>query len=99
MKIKFAIIEDATPEELKRLNLEELFGNHVQIVKPLEEKPEWLNGPQFEVAMAAKGYKMVRSMQKKKEICDEYKVTYEKKGREIYFLNQLDRVPNKLHKQ
>jgi hypothetical protein len=55
---------------------------------------EWLPPAQFEKEMNDKGYKCSTS-KTRKAICNKHGIVYQKRGKELWFRNELSKIPNK----
>jgi hypothetical protein len=71
-------------------NLKPFVGNDVQATLA-----KWLNPVQFETEMAKKGYRCSTSKTRKK-LCEEYGIQYEKRGKELWFCNELHKIPSRI---
>src|SRR5687767_5794405 len=61
----------------------------------LPMKPaDWINGVQFDHALQQRGYKC-NSMPTRKKWSDKYGIAYEKRGNELWFRNEIEKIPSR----
>lgn len=63
-----------------------------------EYKPEWLSSEEFESEIKKRGYSC-KQITTKKRLCDSWGVAYEMRGKNMYYRNDLHRIPSRVRDQ